>query len=232
MSKRQFSLVIVALVVVAGLGVLIGRQTAPSTSTTTTTTSTSTTTTTGVNAQPLEAIWPFANTATRFADPFSAAVSFAHDYLGMNQPLLSAFQRGDARSGEFSLRASATGPVTTVMVRQLSADNTWWVIGAACADIVVTSPHALAPITSPVTLTGSSTAFEAVVNVELRQDASLVPIVRTTVMGGGNGVMGPFTKSVTFARPVARYGSLVFRTLSAKDGSVIEASVLRIGFGA
>ena len=130
MSKRLASLVVVALVVVAGLGVLIGRQTAPST----TSTSTSTTTTV-LTAQPVEAVWPFAATAARFTDPLTAAFSFAHDYLGMTQPLLGAFQRGDSRSGEFSLRANATGPVTTVMVRQLTADNTWWVIGAACADI-------------------------------------------------------------------------------------------------
>ena len=227
MSKRLASLVVVALVVVAGLGVLIGRQTAPST----TSTSTSTTTTV-LTAQPVEAVWPFAATAARFTDPLTAAFSFAHDYLGMTQPLLGAFQRGDSRSGEFSLRANATGPVTTVMVRQLTADNTWWVIGAACADIVLTTPSALASITSPVLLTGRSTAFEAVVNVELRQDASLTPIVRTTVMGGGNGVMGRFTKNITFTRPSAQYGSLVFRTLSAKDGSVMEASVLRIAFGA
>jgi len=222
MSKRLLSLVVVALVVVAGLGVLIGRQTAPSTTSTSTSTSTSTTTTTtAVSAQPVEAVWPFAATPARFTDPLTAAFSFAHDYLGMNQPLLSAFQRGDSRSGEFSLRASATGPVTTVMVRQLTADNTWWVIGAACADIVLASPSALAAITSPVTLKGTSTAF-----------ASLAPVVRTTVMGGANGVMGPFTKSVTFARPGAPYGSLVFRTISAKDGSVMEAAVLRIAFGA
>ena len=230
MNKRLLSLVIVALVVVAGLGVVIGRQTAPSTTSTSTTMST--TTTTSPSGQPVEAVWPYAATATRFTDPTTAAFSFAHDYLGMTQPLLGAFQRGDSRSGELALRASATGPVTTVMVRQLTADNTWWVIGAASGAIVVTTPRALASISSPVMLTGRSTAFEATVNVEVRQDDSLVPLVQTTVMGGANGVMGPFAKSVGFTLPTAKGGSVVFRTLSAKDGSVVEASVLRIAFGA
>jgi len=226
MNKRWLSLVIVALVVVAGLGVVVGRQTAPST------TSTSTSTTTPPTTQPVEALWPIASTPTRFADPTTAAFSFAHDYLGMTQPLLGTFQRGDSRSGELALRASAAGPVTTVMVRQVTADNTWWVIGAASSAIVVSAPRALASISSPVMLTGRSTAFEAVVNVEVRQDASLVPIVRTTVMGGGAGVMGPFAKSVIFAHPTSHYGAIIFRTLSAKDGSVVEASVVRIAFGA
>jgi hypothetical protein len=44
------------------------------------------------------------------------------------------------------------------------------------------------------------------------------------------GVMGPFTKSIAFTKPSSRGGALLLRTLSAKDGNVIEASVIRVAF--
>lgn len=128
------------------------------------------------------------------------------------------------------MRASATGAVTTVMVRQLDTSNTWWVLGAASPSIQVTIPAALAVVSSPLTMAGQSTAFEAVVNVELRADGSLTSVFSTTVMGGSMGVMGAFTKSVSFVAPAASGGALVFRTYSAKDGHVLEASVLRVRF--
>lgn len=49
-------------------------------------------------------------------------------------------------------------------------------------------------------------------------------------MGGSMGVMGPFSKMVSFPAPSAKYGALVFRTYSAKDGHVIEASTVRVSF--
>ncbi len=224
MSRRSLVYVGALLIVVAALGVVIGRQTNY------TPTTTSSTTTTSIVAQPATAVWPFATSLMRFTDPSTAAYSFAVDYLGFAQPVIGAFQRGDTRSGEVPVRATPNGPVTTVMVRQLTSDNTWWVLGAASASINVTAPQALASVSSPLALSGRSSAFEAVVNVDLRQDNSLVPVVRTTVMGGSMGVMGPFAKSVTFSAPTASAGALVLRTFSAKDGSVVEASVLRVVF--
>jgi hypothetical protein len=222
MSRRTLVYVGALLVVVAALGVVIGRQTNP--------TSTITTSTTTLIAQPATAVWPFATSLLRFTDPSTAAYSFAVDYLGFTQPIIGAFQRGDTRSGEVPIRAASNGPVTTVMVRQLTSDNTWWILGAASASISVTAPMALASVSSPLALSGRSSAFEAVVNVDLRQDNSLVSVVRTTVMGGSMGVMEPFAKSVTFSAPLESAGALVLRTFSAKDGSVVQASVVRVTF--
>jgi hypothetical protein len=223
MSRRSLVYVGALLIVVAALGVVIGRQTNPTATTTTSTTTT-------LVAQPATAVWPFATSLMRFTDPSTAAYSFAVDYLGFAQPIIGAFQRGDTRSGEVPVRASSNGPVTTVMVRQLTSDNTWWVLGAASASISVAAPEALASVSSPLAVSGRSTAFEAVVNVDLRQDNSLVSVVRTTVMGGSMGVMGPFAKSVTFSAPLESAGALVLRTFSAKDGSVVQASVVRVTF--
>ncbi|MEI6701196.1 MAG: Gmad2 immunoglobulin-like domain-containing protein, partial [Actinomycetota bacterium] len=109
-------------------------------------------------------------------------------------------------------------------------DSSWWVLGSVAPDIQVPKPAALESIAPPVTLSGMSTAFEAVVNVELYQDNSLIPMAATTVMGGSMGMMGPFSGFFSFPKPTEHSGTLVFRTYSAKDGSVIEASSLRVAF--
>jgi hypothetical protein len=113
-------------------------------------------------------------------------------------------------------------------VRQLSGDDSWWVLGAATANIQITTPSLLATVSSPATLRGVSTAFEAQVNVELRSEQSLAAIGTTNVMGGSMGQLAPFEGQITFTATTSRYGTLLMRTYSAKDGSVLEAAALRI----
>jgi len=181
--------------------------------------------------QPAQAIWPFASTGTRFSEPVAAAKTFATDYLGFVDPVVGRFQQGDARSGEVAIRPQASGPVTTVLVRQLNADGSWWVIGAATDNIQLAAPQALASISSPVTVSGTSTAFEATVNVEIRQDDAIGPLAEDFVMGGSMGTMAPFSKGIAFRSPSADAGAVVLKTLSAKDGAIWEATVVRIRFG-
>jgi hypothetical protein len=174
------------------------------------------------------AVWPFASSATRYADPASAARGFATDYLGFTDPVVGEFRQGDARSGEIPLQAKATGPVTTVLVRQLG--DTWWVLGASTPNIELTSPEASVAISSPVRLRGTSTAFEATVNAEVRADGSTQSVGAGIVMGGANGQMGPFDSTVTFSRPSASSGALLLFTRSGEDGSIAEATVVRVRF--
>lgn len=220
--------VVIALLVVGALGVVAGRQWGPAPSPPASTTTI--TPTLGPVTQPETAIWPFASTMTRFGDPVLAAQAFATAYLGIVNPIMGAFQQGDSRSGEVPVRATPTGVETTILVRQLTSANSWWVLGASCPDIVVAGPSPSESISSPVVLRGRSTAYEGVVNVEIRQDGTLTPLKSDTVMGGSMGAMGNFTKSVKFASPSSRGGALLFRNLSAKDGHVIEASVIRVAF--
>ena len=49
-------------------------------------------------------------------------------------------------------------------------------------------------------------------------------------MGGSNGTLGPFSKSVDYSTPAATAGAIVLKTLSAKDGNTSEASVIRVNF--
>lgn len=201
------------------------------TSTASTTTATATTTTTTPMTPTDSAVWPFVDSATRFTDPVRAATEFAVNYLGFVDPVVGPYMGGDGRSGEVEVRGSKTGTAsTTVMVRQLAPADDWWVIGAATAHLQLESPAWDAAITSPVTVTGQSTAFEATVNVEVRQDGSLTPIGTDFVMGGANGTMGPFSKAITFTEPTAKRGAIVFTMPSTDGGGPLEAGVIRVQF--
>jgi hypothetical protein len=175
-------------------------------------------------------VWPFVTDSTRYRDPVQAAKGFAVKYLGFVDPLVGAFMQGDSRSGEVVVRPSSTGPETTVIVRKFAPDETWWVLGATTANLQLRSPKWNASIASPVRLSGQSTAFEATVNVQIRQDGTLTPLASNVVMGGSMGQMGLFTKAVSFSKPTAERGALILETLSAKDGNIAEATVLRIQF--
>ena len=194
-------------------------------------TSTIPTTTVPLTTLPVDtstAVWPFASSAIRYSDPVSAARGFATDYVGFTDAVVGEFRQGDARSGEVPVQAKATGPITTVLVRQLG--DSWWVLGASTPNIQLTSPAALATISSPVRLQGMSTAFEATVNTEVRSDGSSQPIGTGIVMGGANGEFGPFDGTLSFSPPTATAGSLVLLTRSAEDGRVTEATVVRTKF--
>lgn len=175
-------------------------------------------------------MWPFVTDSTRYRDPVGAARGFAVRYLGFVDPVVGAFMQGDSRSGEVVIRPSRTGPETTVIIRKLAPDETWWVLGASTANLRLRSPAWNAPIASPVALSGASTAFEGTVNVEIRQDGTLTPLASSIVIGGSMGQIGPFSKAVSFPAPLAKRGAVVLKTLSAKDGSIAEASVVRIRF--
>ena len=162
-----------------------------------------------------------------FADPIEATAAFTAD-LGFRDPVVGELQQGDARSGEVEVRPIADGPVTTVFVRQLGTSGRWFVLGAATSSIQLDSPAALDEVSSPVRLRGTSTAFEANVNVEIRQDAEPRVLGTGFVMGGANGEMGPFDGTVAFTSPSAELGAIVLRTLSMEDGSTWEAAVVRV----
>lgn len=86
-----------------------------------------------------DAMWPLADTSTRFDDPVAVATSFAVDYLGFTDPVIGEFRAGDGRSGEVWVQAVDVGPPTRVLVRQLTDDDTWWVVGFSRAGVPPTT---------------------------------------------------------------------------------------------
>ncbi len=179
------------------------------------------------------AVWPLETSTIRYSDPVTAARGFAVDYVGFQDPVVGEFRAGDSRSGEVPVQARAGGPETTVLVRQLGADGTWWVLGSQTANIQSSAPDALATISSPVTVRGTSTAFEGTVNVEVREDGNTQPLAQTFVMGGANGQMAPYEQSIAFRQPErAPAGAVLLFTISPEDGRTSEATVVRIRFAA
>jgi hypothetical protein len=241
--RRPWVIAAAVAVIAAAVGVGIGMvvdddedttTTAPTTASTqpstesTSPTSSPTTPTTAV-VDTSTAVFP--TDGSGFDDPVEAARAFAID-IGFGDPVVGEFQQGDSRSGEVSVRPLADGPITTVFVRQLGSDDRWFVLGSATASIQLTSPSALEVVTSPLRLVGTSTAFEATVGTELRQD--VVPEVLATgfVMGGSMGEIGPFAGALEFPVPASDYGTLILSTESMRDGSTWEAAVLRVRFDA
>ena len=193
--------------------------------------SSTTSTTAPSTAQPDDAVWPFADSETRYSEPEPAAEGFAVDYLGFVDPVIGTFMADDSRSGEVTVQPNSSGPVTTVALRKLTTDETWWVQAATTPNLQLEVPAANASITSPVTLSGRSTAFEGTVSVEIRQDGTVTPVGTDFVTGGANGELGPFSEAIGYTPPAAASGAIVLKTFGGEEGILWEASVVRVQFG-
>lgn len=202
--------------------------TEPATTTEAPTTTEPTTTVPPVPDQVRTAIWPWFETDLRYVDPVEAALGFAVDYLGFVDPDVSEFMAGDSRSGEVEVRAAGTQLTTVVFVRQLTEDDSWWILGAASGNVTIDEPEALAEVTSPLTVSGTALAFEGTVDVQLRADGSGEPIFEGFVTGSGGPEPGPYSETFEFTSPGETGGALVMLSLSSEDGSTLEASAMRI----
>jgi hypothetical protein len=219
-----------ALVVLSVSIIACGSNASSPSASITTTSATASTSTTAPPASTWTAVWPTAASTTRYRTAESAAQGFATDYLHMTNPVINGFQQGDARSGEVPIQPNSTGPVTTVLVRQLVSDNSWWVLGAGTTSINLSAPAWNAMISSPVRVTGTSVAYEGTVQTQVRQDDTTKPLGEGYVTGGSTA-MGPFSGSLAFTKPTAKYGAVLLYTTSAENGAVMAASVIRVAFG-
>lgn len=177
-----------------------------------------------------QVVFPYPETSRRFSDPVAAVQAFATELVGFTAPVLGTFAQGDSRSGEVEVRDRPDGLVTTVLVRQFGPEDSWWVIGASTPDILIDQPAAGATVSSPMRLVGTARAFEGTVETLLHRDGDVSPIATGFVTGGGGGEMAPFDGELAYQAPPEPYGALVARTTSAEDGSVLQATVLRVAF--
>ena len=246
-QSRRWWLAALAVVVIALIAIIVvlalddgddgdsaATTTAPLETTTTTgstTTTSSTAPSTTVATPPVvdrsSAVWPVADSTIRPTSPVLAAQGFATSFLGFRSPVMGPFRQGDSRSGEVDVRPEASGPVTTVLVRQLTGEQTWSVLGATTPNIDITAPATSSTISSPLTVRGQAIAFEGNVVVEIREDGNHDSLGTAPVTGGGD-VKRPFEGSISFGTPTQPYGTVVFLTHSAEDGQVWEASVIRV----
>jgi len=195
-----------------------------------------------VDAEVFPGIWPFASQAEvdnydgdAYSDAAVTALAFARDYLGMPGPFAVDNVATGGRA-TVSIRAEPASPmVTRVELRRFGgADGPYSVIGTTTDNIVVHTPSAGDRVGLAIGVVGRSTAFEATVQVEVRQDGQTFGerLGSGFVMGGSMGEFGSFAGQVTSTEPSAPAGAVVFFTDSARDGSVQEATVVRIAFSA
>ena len=205
--------------------------TTTSSTTVTPSTSTAPTTTTALSTtERAFVVWPFPESDVRFDDPIAAATGFAVDLVGFVDPVVGDFREGDSRSGEIEVRHGATGPTTTVFVRRLGPDDTWWVLGSVAANIDVTEPMSQSAVDDPLPMVGRSRAFEGTVEVDIVADGSTERIGSGFVTGASGPDFGPFTGSLSFISPGGGQGTVIFFTRSMEDGQVWEATTVRVGF--
>lgn len=225
---------VAAVAVAVGLVVTMGGTGTHGSTTPTTTVPPSTTTPPSTTVPPVapvalsSAVYPTPSSTTRFSHPVAAARAFAVDFVGFSNPLVGSFVSSGGQAGTVAVRSSSTGVTTTVSLHRIT--GTWWVLGSATPNIRLDSPTPSQQVASPVRLQGVSTAFEAQVNVEVRQDGQQAPIGSGYVMGGSMGEMAPFDRSVPFAAPSAARGALVLFTVSMATGDIYEATVVRTVF--
>jgi hypothetical protein len=218
--------------------------TAGSTTTEPTSTSTATTEPSGAGAaipQDVvgQAIWPRPSSEVRFDDPAAAARSFSLYYVHFAAPVVGGYRAGDSRSGEVPVRPTASGPETTVLVRQLS-DGHWYVVGATTANIVVDTPSTGGALACPLRVSGRALAFEGTVDVRIdayQPDGDRVELGSGFVTGSGSPPAGPFDGAIS-CRPAGAGGveERAIVRLSTADqgeatgvpGSAWEATVISL----
>ncbi len=209
----------------------VATQTTSTTSTTAeTTTSTTAETTTTTEApfttdvDPYSVAYPSPLISQRFDSPDAVAANYATEVLGFTELVQSEFLEGDSRSGEFEITDREGNPTTTVFVRQME-DDTWYVLGSEASDVTVEKPEAGDAVTAPFETAGVALAFEGNVNVTVRTQDDSQPIGEGFVTGNGTPPAGPFVGEIDFTPPSEETpGIVIYRTLSAEDGHVLQAS--------
>lgn len=228
------------------VGVADSTTTTEAPTTTTTTATTAPSTTIFPADEPWPGIWPFTSPsavadyaedpgAGQFLDPESTAAEFARAYLGMPDPVTGAYQPGGPNDGEVPVVPRPGSPMTTtVSVRSfVSGDTVVWVVtGAHSSNIVLDDPDPMTAIDRPVRVAGRASAYEGTVLVEAREDGMELGqrLGHGFVTGSGSSELGPFEGEISYETPSRDAGALVLFTESAEDGSVMQATVVRVWF--
>ncbi len=209
-------------------GVATESTSTTSSTSTPSTTAAETTTTTGApfvpDVDPYAVAYPSPLTSQRFDSPDAVAGSYATEVLGFTELIQSEFFEGDSRSGEFEITDREGNPTSTVFVRQME-DDAWYVLGSEATDVTVEKPDAGDAVTSPFETSGTALAFEGNVDVTVRAQDDPETIGEGFVTGSGVPPAGIFEGEIEYTAPSAETpGIVIYRTLSAEDGHVLQAT--------
>jgi hypothetical protein len=124
--------------------------------------------------------------------------------------------------------------VTTV-VRLHRYANGWVVTEARAFDIQVGEPLPFSRIRSPVSVFGRSETYEGTVHVTVTEDRRGPDRVLGkgfVTGGGGPAEMARFSGAITFARPTADAGWVIFAGDTGSDSGILSASAVRVRLAA
>ncbi len=206
----------------------------------------------GRQTQTFSGIYPFTTRAEldayaagsdqTYRDPVRTARDFAVRHLGFTTTDLAdeGFQAGDPGGGEVPLGIRRNGQfflATTVVVRQLAqqASGPWTVIAAATPKIQVDTPDPLQRISSPVAVSGTASAFEGTVSIQVRDDGMVAGQSLGTGFVTALSQSGPFSGQVTFQPPTKPGGAVIFQDRTGSGVGETDAyatSVVRVVYGA
>jgi Immunoglobulin-like domain of bacterial spore germination len=157
--------------------------------------------------------------------------------LGMRDPVAaSSRSTGDATAAVgIHPRAGEGGrlldtPTTLVQLRRYSGG---WVVTAATASnvIEVDEPLAFTRVRSPLTVSGLSSAVEGTVHVAVAEDRRGADrVLGTGFVHGGAAELAPFRGPISFQRPSADAGWVVFSGDTGADTAIRSATAVRIRF--
>jgi hypothetical protein len=232
--RRTFTIlgIAAAIAVAAGTVALLSRGDDKQSQHINTATNSGNTSTTATSAPPTVVqsagptpIWPFASTNRTFATPEEAAKSFAVDYLGMIHARLGqTLDTSNVRS-DVEIFPNDRGNARTLVALE-NRDAQGWVVLSAMADqIAVDQPKAHDPLSSSMTVSGTSVAFEAQVGIQLRPFGSMTSVLDDFVMGGSTEML-PFGKQIAVPATDQPLVLILFEGDASGEQTFTKASVI------
>jgi hypothetical protein len=170
----------------------------------------------------------------------AAGREFLRVEVGMGELVAGAFKATGPDTGEVSYRLKygegghpmpATAPRTTVRLQRYA--NGWAVTATSTRNVTVSDPARFERIASPVAVAGRASAFEGTVQVRVTEDRAGKDrtLGSGVVTGSGTAELGPFSGRISFGKPSAAAGWVLFYTESEADGvGILEATALRVRF--
>jgi hypothetical protein len=169
-------------------------------------------------------LWPPHNAS---ASPTQSAIDFAHA-IGFT----SAYARPPLVTGAtVTVDISATSfasplasPLTQVTEFQFR--GRWYVSECHSSSLIIDSPRPRDVVSTFLSLRASTTAYEARVDVQVRDVASWSPEVSSFVMGGSMGQMGAASGLFRLSASPTHRVALILSSRDARDGGVMAATVI------
>lgn len=167
----------------------------------------------------------------------AAAVAFLRE-LGMRDPVAASFRSTGDATAEVGIhpRAGEGGRLldkVTTLVQLRRYSGGWVVTGAKAINVIeVDEPLAFTRVFSPLTVSGLSSAFEGTVHVTVTEDRRGADrVLGRGFVNGGATELAPFRGPISFQRPSADAGWVVFSGDTGADTGIMSATAVRIRFG-